>query len=91
MPGRIPILEPDVPPKTVVHMVASKSELRYCYYMLVFISFMSALVGYGLAQGTNDWLAWVARIGTMAAYGGCLVAIAKSRFTLWRLKGDLFR
>lgn len=83
-------MEPDVP-NNIVKMVTSESELRYCYFILVFIPFMSALVGYGLAQGTNGLVEWATRAGALAAYSACLVFVAKSRFTLWRIKGDLFR
>lgn len=90
MPGRIKILEPKLP-NNIVHMVTSEAELRYIYFLLAFIPFLSALVGISLARGTDDWWAWAVRVLSICAYSFLLVSVAKSRFTLWRTKGDLFK
>ena len=78
-------------PNNIVTMVTSEAELRYCYLMLVLVPFLSAFIGIGLARGDNEWWTWAVRLLALAAYSFMLVTIAKSRFTLWQIKGDLMR
>ena len=91
MPGRIPILEPYLPNNTVKLLVTSEAELRMLYAYLVIIPFLSACIGYSLAQGDNGIISWVVRIGAVTTWSILLVYVFRERFKWWQTKGDLFR
>jgi putative effector of murein hydrolase LrgA (UPF0299 family) len=78
-------------PNNIVRMTTSESELRYCYFLLTFIPFLSAMIGMGLTFVGDNWVAWVMKILALCAYSFMLVVYARSVFTQWRVKEDLMR